>query len=210
LYYILDQEIALGSGKLDIGINYDRLKREKQPNSLRFQEILAKKVSQEGLLLHICASILEMPLWLALDEGNRHFPQVDLTPSDLTHADDECHSGIEFLETTRIKTRLGCCEGVLTLVKGSRFDCPPQARIGRVTVKGGEVILRDGQRFVDIREDVAVIQMEKAPSQMIPLTLHTRMPATAKGDDRFMVSVAQRDVKQQIVGGASAIFRVEG
>jgi len=154
-----------------------------------------------------------MPLLLALDEENRYFPQVDL--ADLAHHpghqpgdDDACHQGIVFLDKTRIRTRLGCCDGVLTLAKGSRFDCPPALHVGQVQVKGGEVILRNGRRFVEIRDDIAVVRLEKAPHQMYALSLQTRLPAGAQAGEQFSVSVAQRNEQQQTVGGASAIFLV--
>ena len=144
---------------------------------------------------------------MALDEGNLYFPQVDLTldPHDAPKHENQ---SMEFLEKTRIKTKFGCCRGVLTLAKGSRFDCPQGERIGDVSVKGGEVILLNGQRYVDIRENITVIRMQKEPKQMYAFALYVDMSSSAKIGGNYNVSVAQRNESQQIVGGASAVFVV--
>jgi Subtilase family len=147
----------------------------------------------------------EMPLLLALEDDGAAFPLVDLTSRLRPPEMDE---GLVFLERTHVETILGCCRGVLTLEKGSRFDCPPARRVGKVQVRGGEVILRDGKHFVDVREDVAIVRLEKRPHQMYPFSLHTTIPAEARGGDQYIISVAQRNEREEIVGGASAVYVV--
>ena len=78
---------------------------------------------------------------LALDEDNTAFPLVDLCPP-LPGGEPDGDGGVVFLERTRIEAQLGCCRGILTLEKGSRFDCPGSPRVGKVSVTGGELILR--------------------------------------------------------------------
>jgi subtilisin family serine protease len=148
-----------------------------------------------------------MPLLLALDEGNEAFPLVDLTP--VIRPEDPQDGGLVFLERTRIKTRLGCCDGILTLEKGSRFDCADAVRVGKVKVSGGVVILRDGRRFVEIREDTAVIRMEKQAGQLYPLALQTRIPGNAENGQDFFITVAQRNAAQETVGGATVMYVVK-
>ncbi len=147
-----------------------------------------------------------MLLRVALDEGNRFFPNVDLVfepaPTDIG---DGC-GGIEFLDKTRIRTRIGCCEGVLTLAKGSRLDCPPRYRPGNVLVRGGELVLRDGKRYVEVREPQATIRIEKAPGQMLALEVQGALPAGIAAGTQMMLDVAQRDEAGQTVGGASMIW----
>jgi hypothetical protein len=71
-------------------------------------------------------------LLLALDDDGRAFPRlpppVDLPTGIQSPLCPSGSGGIVFLERTRIETTLGCCRGVLTLEKGSRFDCPPSVR----------------------------------------------------------------------------------
>jgi hypothetical protein len=148
-----------------------------------------------------------MPLLLALDDDGRAFPQADLGPA-IQPADGQ-DDGLVFLERTRVETTLGCCRGVLTLEKGSRFDCRPATRLGQVTVRGGEVILRGGRRFVDIRDDQAVVQIEKPAHQLCPLSLQTTIPADAEQGQSFMINVAQRNGQQETVGGACVVYMVK-
>jgi hypothetical protein len=148
-----------------------------------------------------------MGLLLALDDDGRAFPLVDLTPIEVPGEGKE--GGMVFLDRTRVEATLGCCRGVLTLEKGSRFDCPPVVKIGKVSVKGGAVILRDNKRFVEIRDEIAVIRAEKQAGQLYPLALLCQIPAEARQGDSYMVSLAQRDERGATVGGATVVYQVK-
>lgn len=103
---------------------------------------------------------------------------------------------------------MGCCRGVLTLEKGSRFDCPPAARIGKLDIiKGGVVVLHDDKRFIEVREDIAIIRMEKQPKQLVPLALETSINSgQCAKKQQYMISVSQGNEKEETVGGASVIY----
>jgi hypothetical protein len=153
-----------------------------------------------------------MPLMLALDRDTEYFPQVDVDAHVDTHDDrpghDEgcgCDGGLVFLDRTRVRTRFGCCEGVLTLEKGSRFSCAPAKRVGRVRVTG-DVIVRGTQRYIRIDDDVALVRLEKTAGQLLPLVLETRRPAGVGDGREFSVSVAQSDQNHTVVGGAYVLF----
>ena len=79
----------------------------------------------------------------------------------------------------------------------------------KVNVQGGEVIVREGRRYVEIREERTVVRMEKAPGQLVPLLLRTEIPGDAEEEAQYPISVAQRDEAGQVVGGASVIYLVE-
>ena len=149
---------------------------------------------------------MAIPLYLGLDEDGKAFPQVDLTAK--TPGDEQMEGGLVFIERTRVEAMLGCCRGILTLEKGSRFDCPSATGIGEVSVKGGEVIIRGGKRLVEVREEQAVIRVEKQPNQLHPMALRLEVPREAQGGEEYLVSVAQRNEAGQTVGGASALYRV--
>jgi hypothetical protein len=150
-----------------------------------------------------------MPLLLSIDDDGAAFPQVDFTPS-VTDADTHsCSDEMVFLDRTRIRTTLGCCKGILTLEKGSRFDCETSPRVGRVTVEGGDVIVRGERRFVELRHAVTHIHFEKAPGTMYPMSLRTTIPAQAQEDDQFMVQLAQKNASGDVVGGAAVLYAVE-
>ncbi len=150
---------------------------------------------------------------LALDEGNLHFPQVDLSPdfgkdTGTGQQDAACGGGgLVFLERTRVRTRLGCCDGVLTVEKGSSFHCAPDTKVGEVRVlTGGRVVLEGRQRFVELLGSQALLQIEKAAGQRLPLALHISVPAGTMMPDGALLSVAQRNLAGRTVGGASAAF----
>jgi subtilisin family serine protease len=149
-----------------------------------------------------------MRVVLSLDEDGAAFPRVNF---DLKPGKDETRKdcGTLFLERTRIETKLGCCRGVLTLEAGSRFDCQEPRGPGKVSVKGGEIFIRDGKRFVEIRDDITVVQVEKSAGAMYPLALRTAIPANAPRGAEFHLSVSQRTVEGEVVGGAAAVYRVK-
>ena len=151
-----------------------------------------------------------MPLLLALDDDGAAFPLVDFAAgtSDANDPKDDSCGGMVFLDRTRIRTRLGCCVGDLTLEKGSRFDCPTRRELGRVTVDGGDVIVRGDKRFVQLTSPVTTVRMEKAPGRLYPLSLHTTIPAAAQSSDKFQLQVAQQDARGATVGGAAVVYSV--
>ena len=156
-----------------------------------------------------------MPLTLSLDEDGAAFPaidfanQVDPMPSP-THGEDEMKKdcGLVFLQDTRVMTRFGCCCGILTLAKGSHFDCMPTRTLGNVTVEGGDVVLRDGKRYVEITQPVVRVTMEKEAATMYPLALQTDIPAGAESGAQYAINVAQLDAQGTPVGGASMVYHV--
>jgi subtilisin family serine protease len=153
-----------------------------------------------------------MPLLLALDDDGSAFPLVDfeIQPTNQDEHKDDCgDDGLFFLERARVRTRLGCCTGVLTLEKGSRFDCLKVNKLGKVTVKGGEVILRGDKRYVEAKESMVTVQMEKLPNSIYPLSLRTTIPATAEKGEQFFIQVAQQNSQSMTVGGATMVYLVK-
>jgi len=150
-----------------------------------------------------------MPLLLALDDDGSAFPLVNFETqlsSGNQNTDDCCDDGLVFLERTRVKTRLGCSTGVLTLGKGSRFDCLNVNKLGKVTVKGGDVILRGDKRYVEVKASVVTVQMEKSPNSIYPLSLRTTLPATAEKGEQFFIQVTQQNAQGTTVGGAAMVY----
>jgi subtilisin family serine protease len=146
-------------------------------------------------------------LLLSLDDDGSDFPLVDFTPSSADEEKTE-RGQLVFLERTKIKVALGCCNGVLTLEKGSRFDCL-YVRLGNVRVEGGEIVVLNGKRFVKVKDNIAVVTIEKQPSQIIPLSLHTSIPADAEKGQQFTVRVSQKSQSGMVTGGATAIYVIK-
>ncbi|MCW3476398.1 S8 family serine peptidase [Rhodovastum sp. RN2-1] len=145
-------------------------------------------------------------LLLELDGDGSAFPRLDFDTADVVGEEDE--DAMIFLESTRLEVTFGCCRGVLTLAKGSRFACLQQARIGKVEVMGGEVVLRGGKRYVDIQSDRTVVRIEKAPNRIYPLVLHATIPAEAVSKQQYRVRVSQRNTGGSTVGGAGVVYVV--
>jgi hypothetical protein len=156
-----------------------------------------------------------MPLTLSLDEDGAAFPaidfnnQADLLPGQ-NHGDEDMKKdcGLVFLEDTRVKTRFACCCGILTLAKGSHFDCLPRRTLGNVTVEGGDVVLRDGRRYVEIRDPVVRVTMEKDAAMLYPLALQTSIPSAAAEGVQYQINVAQLNAQGTPVGGASMVYHL--
>ena len=153
----------------------------------------------------------DVRLRLVLDDDGGDFPHVDFVGENtktksLRTCDDD---GIVFVERTRVRTRFGCGTGILTLEKGSRFDCDDGfRRVGRVEVKGGRVALEGERRFVELEDDVVHIRIEKAPHAIYPLAIEAKLPSVLK-DDPMPFDVIQRDARGHVVGGVSAVFSRE-
>ena len=153
-----------------------------------------------------------IPLLLSLDDDGSAFPLLDFAaPAHDPHApqeeDDGCASNaLVFLDQVRVQTRFGCCAGILTLAKGSRFDCAGANSVGRVTVEGGDVIVRAKRRYVSIDSSQVVVRIEKAPNAIYAMSLHTTMPAQALAGEQFMIQVAQQSMQGTTVGGAAMVY----
>lgn len=152
----------------------------------------------------------DMPLLLSLDEDGAAFPLVDFTPRPTDPGQPGCSDGaVVFLDPARIRTRLGCCDGVMTLAAGSRFDCLQTNKLGRVTVTGGDVVLRGERRYVEIRQSSVQVHIEKAPHAIHPLSLQTTLPAAAMAGQQFQLQVAQQDPQGITVGGAAVVYVIQ-
>jgi len=156
-----------------------------------------------------------MPLTLSLDEDGAAFPAIDFDNQsdpmpDHSHGDEGLNKdcGLVFLQDTRVKTRFACCCGILTLAKGSHFDCLPHRTLGNVTVESGDVVLRNGKRYVDIRQSVVKVTMEKDAAMMYPLALQTSIPAASTEGSQYQINVAQLNEQGTPVGGASMVYHV--
>ena len=143
-------------------------------------------------------------LLLSIDDDGSEFRLVDFTPSVEVAEKGRCGQFV-FLERTRIRVT-SCCNGILTLEKGSKFECAYKPSLEKVQAEGGEVIIQNGKRFVDIKENVAVVTFEKQPGQIYPMSIVTTIPVDVKKEQQFIVKVSQRNQSEMVTGGATAIY----
>lgn len=153
-----------------------------------------------------------MPLLLSLDDDGSAFPLLDYTPpvqqpGQQEEEEEGCGlSSMVFLQPTQVQTTLGCTSGILTLAKGSRFDCAGTNKVGRVSVEGGDVILRNGRRYVQIVRSQVIIHVQKAPGAIYAMSLQTTIPAKAAEGQQFQVQISQRNAQGVTVGGAAVVY----
>jgi hypothetical protein len=146
----------------------------------------------------------DMDLFLSVDYDYSAFPLLNLKNKPVLYEQDS-EKRIVFLERTRLEMTLDCCRGVVTLEKGSSFDCQTPVNIENNTIEGGEIILRDNKRFVKIMDSISVIRVKKQPKQIYPFTLLTNIPENAEKGREYRITVAQRNQKGVTVGGATLV-----
>jgi subtilisin family serine protease len=173
---------------------------------------LAGHPSNRDTVLHL--AIERSPDWppetlltLELDMGRRWFPDIDVDEVSAREPEEGRHRDcMLFLDRTRIRTRLGCCDGVLTLEPGSRFGCTEPEPGGEVSATGGDLAFRSTGRQVRIREHVATVTLPTAPGRYRPLVLTVRAVPGPAGPGPLEVAVAQLGPDRAVIGGVSVRF----
>lgn len=114
---------------------------------------------------------------------------------------------ITFLDRTRLSLSVCGCEGILTLKAGSSFECG--LNVGEnISFKGAEWVERQGKLLIAIRDNQAVISVQKRPGEMRQMSLAFHVPSEIKQGDQYQIDVSQRNTKQQVVGGVTLIVEV--
>lgn len=157
-----------------------------------------------------------MHVLLALDEEKLVFPKVSkLMPRvkeegriipEIMHRN---YDSFLFMDRTRLATPLAGLGSMLTLERGSELSLSRYRKFENISVKGGDVLLRNNKRFVEFRHFSPVIRLQKEPGQLYPIELHTKIPKDAKSGERYILNIAQRNERGEIVGGASVIYQVK-
>ena len=144
----------------------------------------------------------EVELLLDPWDTETYFPALELAPP-------EARKVITFLDRTRLVLSLCGCDGILSLQAGSSFECgAPVAE--QVSLRGAEFVTRQGKRLIAIREDSAVIGLQKHPGEMRQMSLTFRVPDEAEQGTRYEIDISQRNTKQEVVGGVALVVEVTG
>lgn len=149
----------------------------------------------------------ESELLLSLEEHPEVFPKARFEEEQESTGFRK--PGLVFLDRTRVETNLGPHHGVLVLEKGSRFDGLLTSKLTNIKVKGGEIIERNGARFVRVEGQTAILRATKLPNTSLGLTIETKIPVTATRGERFKIALAQRNTQGEIIGGASVMVVVK-
>lgn len=178
--------------------------------TVRFPFVLGNiKSSDEFLELVIERGPLprESELLLSFEEHRELFPKAQF--EEEPERVELRKPGLVFLDRTRVETALGPHHGILVLEKGSRFDSVLTPKLTNIKVRGGEIIERNGVRFVRVEEQTAVIRATIRPHTSLALAIETKVPASARRGEKFKIALAQRNVRGETIGGASVMFVVK-
>jgi hypothetical protein len=154
--------------------------------------------------------------YLSIDDNGDAFPMVDFKKyydhQDTNGHSTDCHCNDDkliFLNRTKVKTRFGCSDGVLTLERGSmlEFICSDD-KPAIYNIKGGNLIVENGKRLIEITSNKVSVEMEKAAGAILPMSVKVIMPSGLPLGNQYSLSVSQRDASQKTVGGADAVYRV--
>ncbi|MFT5823237.1 MAG: subtilisin family serine protease [Crocinitomix sp.] len=144
---------------------------------------------------------------LKLDNNEKAFPEVDFTNPRI--AEDKGNT-IYFESRGEIRARLGNCDALFTMEKGSKIDllCKDGRELNVLDIKGGKLVKNEKGRFVELRENYARIEMEITPESIYALGITFAADRKARGK-KIHYSVYQEDEQGNILGGADAIFMLE-
>ncbi|HEX6873126.1 MAG TPA: S8 family serine peptidase [Micromonosporaceae bacterium] len=143
-----------------------------------------------------------MPAGISLElamEPRRRRQGTGLRIMEPTFIDDE--HDLVFVDRTRMEVRLGQLEGLVTLEPGSRFHYLEPTTVDVQYTDGGDVVVRRGERLLNIREPEASVGLVKRPMQQIPMVLRLTIPAEARQGQRFTVTVTQHNEHGDVIGG---------
>jgi subtilisin family serine protease len=144
----------------------------------------------------------EIELLLDAWDVRRYFPAVDLPALPVRQT-------ITFLDRARLALSWCGRDEVLTLEAGSSFECRTPAKHD-ISLRGAALVERQGQPWIAIREDVAIVGLQKRPGETRQISLTFRVPEGAAAGDQYRIDVSQRNPRQEVVGGATLIAEVTG
>lgn len=155
--------------------------------------------------------------YLSLDDDGSAFPQVQYEPKDSEKGEDvyrsRCKNGEDkmvFLNRTQIKTKLGCCEGIMTLEKGSTLEfCCKKKKINPLEIKGGNLIVRDEKRYIEITGKQLIVELEKEASEIIPMSVQLTFPGDLPVGSQYALSVSQLNSDRKTVGGGDYVYSIK-
>jgi hypothetical protein len=120
----------------------------------------------------------------------------------------EKHDDYVILDKTRVKTKVGDCDAIITFGKGSSIEllsCDSD-RLKVRNIKGGTVNIENDQQLIDITMDKAAVDFEVQQGEIYPMALHVKFPAGVNKKEAHSVSVYQTDENNHVLGGASFIY----
>jgi hypothetical protein len=178
------------------------------PLSLAFPFVVGSLFAKARTIrLHIDRSKLpaKATVRLNLAENGNTFPRVDFTQTENPEK-----SGIVFRDKTRVTTRIGCCDALVTLEKGSILEllCANEKLQVR-NIRGGELVVDDGERLINITGKRSVIEFDSQQQTIYPLSVQIDFPRDIKKGDEYALVAYQTDESNRKIGGATTIYNMK-
>lgn len=154
--------------------------------------------------------------FLLLDQDGTAFPRVDFQPrpdhDGNADFNDDCmceEHTLRFIDRTRVRTRFGCCDGILTLEKGSvlEFICEKE-KVTVHNIKGGNLQIKNGERQIAISENRMQVELGKSPGSLVPMSVRVVFPPGSVAGNQYSLSVSQKNAQEVTVGGADTVYRI--
>lgn len=155
--------------------------------------------------------------YLSLDDDGSVFPLVPFEYLNDDQADHKlpeyCNCGngtMVFLSRAKVKTHFGCCDGILTLEKGSslKFLCR-EKKNKVINIKGGNLIVKNGKRVIEIISNKLIVEMERQPGEITPMSVQLIFPSQLPTGEQYSLSVSQMDTNRKTVGGGDFVYIIK-
>lgn len=142
---------------------------------------------------------------LNFGDNSKAFPLVDFIAKQ-----DKEKDSIVFIEKTKVKTKIGCCDALITLEKGSKIElhCCDTAKLNIKNIKGGELLVQKGEQLISIANEKAIIDFDSQEGNIYALSLRIEFPSNVAKKENFALSVFQTNDNNQVLGGATAIYMI--
>ena len=174
--------------------------------SLAFPFVIGSRFSKaKSIRLNINRSKLpkDARVRLNISDNSKAFPQVDF--SQPPNAENE---SIIFQERSKVITKIGCCDVLLTLEKNSKIEILCSTLTVR-NIKGGELLVEDGERVVKITGNKSIIEFDSQGNTIYALSLHIDFPRDVSKGDEYTLTIYQTNERNEAIGGASVTYNIK-
>lgn len=173
------------------------------PGPVRFPFVAGNRFLKQGRI-DLVVEAKDFPAGtrprLRLDGNQELFPLVDFRGN----RGQDKH--IEFEEDTRVRVVDGHCDLELLLAKGSRVCMAKANRVEPVAIRGGNLIIEEGIRYVELQGERLELGLEIAPGSVHALAVQFDKPEQQL-DRELIINAFQRDAEGRVQGGVTAVYK---
>ena len=107
------------------------------------------------------------------------------------------------------RTRMWMRNVRFTVEKNSKLEMfnEDSLRLRVQNIRGGEMIISDGEQMVNLLADIATLDVVAEERQIYALSLQMEFPSDIKRDEEFAIVLSQSSENGAVLGGATAIYK---